>query len=248
MHDEERPESTEDRHLGDRRRSIGSDTTRRLILFLFGVPAFFALLMFAPAGTLSWARGWLFIALFLLLETLVVLYVWRTNPELLDARSRRHKGTKKWDKVLLCLFGPSILAIFPVAALDDGRLHWFPLSNWVCAVGYALLAIGMFISAWAGSVNKFAEPTVRIQTDRGHKVIDTGPYAVVRHPVYLGGLLIALSIPLALGSFWALVPAGAGCLVLVVRIVLEERTLRQELEGYKGYMSRVRYRLITGIW
>ena len=227
---------------------MGADTTRRVILLIFGIPAFFALFMFVPAGTLTWARGLLFIAVFLLLEILVVLHVWRTNPELLDARSRRHKGTKPWDKIVMCLFGPSIMAIFPVAALDDGRFHWLPVPDWVCGVGYALLAIGMFISAWAGSVNKFAEPKVRIQTDRGHKVIDTGPYAIVRHPGYVAAFLWSSGIALALGSLWALIPAAVASLVLVVRTQLEDRTLQNELEGYKDYTERVRYRLIPGLW
>jgi protein-S-isoprenylcysteine O-methyltransferase Ste14 len=89
---------------------------------------------------------------------------------------------------------------------------------------------------------------VRIQTERGHKVIDTGPYAIVRHPLYAGALLMCAGIPLALGSFWALIPAAAGALVLVVRTVLEDRTLQAELEGYKEYTGRVRYRLIPGVW
>jgi protein-S-isoprenylcysteine O-methyltransferase Ste14 len=97
-------------------------------------------------------------------------------------------------------------------------------------------------------VNKFAEPTVRIQTERGQKVIDTGPYAIVRHPLYLGGVILFTGIPLALGSFWALIPTAVGTLVLVVRTVLEDRTLREELEGYKEYAGRVRYRLIPGVW
>jgi len=225
-----------------------ADPTRRVILFLFGLPAFFALFMFVPAGTLTWARGWLFIAVFFLLETLVVLYVWRTNPELLDARSRRHTGTKRWDKVLLCFFGPSIMAIFPVAALDDGRFHWLPLPHWACAAGYALLAIGMFISAWVGSVNKFAEPTVRIQRDRGHKVIDIGPYAIVRHPGYAAAFFWFSGAALALGSLWALAPAAVASVLLVVRTQLEDRTLQNELEGYKEYAERVRFRLIPKIW
>jgi protein-S-isoprenylcysteine O-methyltransferase Ste14 len=115
-------------------------------------------------------------------------------------------------------------------------------------VGYALLAIGMFISAWAGSVNKFAEPTVRIQTDRGHKVIDTGPYAIVRHPGYVAAFFLFSGIALALGSLWALIPAAVASLLLVVRTQLEDRTLQNELEGYKEYAKRVGYRLIPGIW
>ena len=97
------------------------------------------------------------------------------------------------------------------------------------------------------SVNKFAEITVRIQTERGHKVVDTGPYAIVRHPFYVASFWLA-GIPLSLGSYWALIPAAITVLVVVVRTALEDRTLQSELPGYKEYAARVRYRLIPGVW
>ena len=220
----------------------------RAIVSLGAFLGFVGAAVFLPAGDLWWPNGWTLLLVLAALTAPSVLYLRRTNPDIFIARSKIHAGTKSWDKVLLTFLLLSLGAEFPVAALDAGRFHWSSVPLWLMALGYALLSAGYAISIWAYRVNKFAEPGVRIQKERAQTVIDTGPYAVVRHPVYLGGLLIALSIPLALGSFWALVPAGAGCLVLVVRIVLEERTLRQELEGYKGYMSRVRYRLITGIW
>jgi protein-S-isoprenylcysteine O-methyltransferase Ste14 len=101
---------------------------------------------------------------------------------------------------------------------------------------------------WAESVNRFFEPTVRIQTDRGHRVIDTGPYALARHPGYVAACLLCLGMPLSLGSFWALIPAVLSCLLLVVRTVMGDRTLRDELTGYEEYTQRVRYRLIPGVW
>ena len=97
-------------------------------------------------------------------------------------------------------------------------------------------------------MNKFFEPLVRIQTDRGHRVIDTGPYAIVRHPGYVLGYPLFLGMPLALGSFWALIPAALLCPLLVTRTVWEDRTLREELPGYKEYAQRVRYRLVPGVW
>jgi protein-S-isoprenylcysteine O-methyltransferase Ste14 len=141
-----------------------------------------------------------------------------------------------------------MLATLIVAALDDGRFHWLPLPWWVCVLGYALLIIGMLGVTWAESVNKFFERTVRIQTDRGHHVIDSGPYAIVRHPGYVFISILLVSTPLALGSLWALIPAVLACLVLIVRTVLEDRTLREELAGYEKYAQRVRYRLIPGVW
>ena len=106
----------------------------------------------------------------------------------------------------------------------------------------------VFLSTWVYSVNKFAEPGVRIQTERGHKVIETGPYAIVRHPLYLASLFLIGGIPLTLGSFWALIPVAVGTMVLLVRTALEDRMLHRELDGYKEYASRVRYRLIPGVW
>ena len=142
----------------------------------------------------------------------------------------------------------AMIAVPIVAALDDGRYHWLPVPWWVCVLGYAPLIIGMVGLTWAESVNKFFEPSVRIQTDRGHKVIDTGPYAIVRHPGYAFGFLLFLGMPLALGSLWALIPAILLCPLLVLRTVWEDRTLRDELPGYEEYARRVRFRLLPGIW
>ncbi len=170
------------------------------------------------------------------------------NPEVLIARSRIHKGTKRWDKILLCFFFPIMGAIVVVASLDDGRFHWSGLSRWVCAAGYALLLVGVTITTWAEAVNKFFEPTVRIQSERGHTVIDTGPYAFVRHPGYVGGFFMAMGTALALGSLWALLPAGLSCLLLILRTQWEDQTLQAELTGYKEYTERVRSKLIPGVW
>jgi protein-S-isoprenylcysteine O-methyltransferase Ste14 len=148
---------------------------------------------------------------------------------------------------MACLF-LSLLAVFPVAALDDGRFHWSCVPTWLVGVGYVLFSAGFILSAWAEAVNKFAEPGVRIQTDRGHNVVDTGPYAIVRHPMYLSAFSLFFGTALALGSFWALIPAAVVALVLVVRTALEDRTLQDELTGYREYAGRVRYKLIPGIW
>ena len=109
-----------------------------------------------------------------------------------------------------------------VAALDSGR-HWSPVPWWVCAIGYALFLLGLDIVTWAGALNKFFETTVRIQTDRGHKVIDAGPYAVVRHPGYVGFMLFFVGSALCLGSLWALIPAGLASGLLVLRTRSSER-------------------------
>ena len=119
--------------------------------------------------------------MFTLQIVVMALYIWRKNPELFVARSKMQKGTKGWDRVLFYVLQALILAIFPVAGLD----HWSAAPLWVIVLGYVLLTVGMAGTAWVMSVNKFAEMSVRIQTERGHQVVDTGPYAFVRHPFYV---------------------------------------------------------------
>jgi protein-S-isoprenylcysteine O-methyltransferase Ste14 len=213
-----------------------------IFLLLLGVA------LFLPAGTLRWAKGWLFLLVFLALTILAVVYLWRTNPDIFVARSRIQPGTKTWDKVLLAILLPSFAALFVVAGFDAGRGHWSRMPLGLVVLGYVLLTAGFLLSIWAERVNKFAEPGVRIQRERGQTVIDTGPYALVRHPLYLGGLLMCAGIPLTLGSFWALIPAAVGTVVIIVRTVLEDRMLHDELPGYQDYTRRVPYRLLPRIW
>jgi len=220
---------------------------RRLILSLLGVPVFFAVFMFLP-GTWVWERAWLFLLMLLITGPVAAWCIWRVNPDLFAARINLHRGTKPWDKVLMSFLIPMILAIFPVAALDDGRFHWFPVPWWVCCVGYVLFLVGGGIVTWAEAVNKFFEPTVRLQMDRGQKAIDTGPYAIVRHPGYVGGSLLFVGFALCLGSLWALIPAGLASGLLILRTRLEDQTLQAELPGYKEYTQRVCYKLIPGVW
>ncbi len=219
---------------------------RRLILS--SVVFFIVLLvaMFLPAGDIRWEKGWLFLLVYLVLIVLGVVYLWRVNPDIFVARSKIQEGTKGWDKVLVSILLLAHMAEFPVAALDDGRFRWSGVSLWVVILGYVLLCVGFFVIAWVEKVNKFAEPGVRVHAEQ--KVIDTGPYTLVRHPMYAGAVPFFVGIALALGSYWALVPAAIATMLLVVRTVMEDRTLHEELAGYKEYAARVRYRLIPGIW
>ncbi len=227
---------------------ISTGLLLRAILALGSFLLVLAVGLFLPAGDIRWAKGWLFLLVFLGLMAAAIAYLWRTNPDIFVARGRIRPGTKRWDKVLVLFLLLSFLSIFPVAGLDAGRFHWSGVPLGLVVLGYVLLCWGFSLSTWVYRVNKFAEPTVRIQTERGHKVIDTGPYTIVRHPLYSGALLMYAGTPLALGSFWAVIPAAVCALTLVVRTVLEDRTLREELEGYKEYTGRVHYRLIPGIW
>jgi protein-S-isoprenylcysteine O-methyltransferase Ste14 len=211
----------------------------RLRPFLFLLAA----VMFVPVGV-GWWQGWLFLAVFALQIVLLALYIWRTNPEVFVARSKMQKGTKGWDRVLFYLLQALILAIFPAAGLD----HWSAAPVWVIVLGYVMLSVGMAGTAWVMRVNKFAEMSVRVQTERGHQVVDTGPYAFVRHPFYVAAFPLFGGMPLALGSYWALIPAAMTAIALVVRTAWEDRTLQNELPGYREYAGRVRYRLLPGVW
>lgn len=219
---------------------------RRLLLSAGAFIILLALALFLPAG-IRWWQGWLFLVIFVFQMALASVYLWHRNPEIFVARSRIHRGTKSWDKLIILFLMLSLAAIFLVAALDH-RYHWSSVPAWLIAAGYVLLTVGMAGSVWAEAVNKFAEPGVRIQTERGHRVVDTGPYAVVRHPLYVAAFFLFAGIPLALGSFRALIPAFVASAVLVVRTAFEDHMLQNELEGYKEYAGRVRYKLIPGLW
>ncbi|MGC8640620.1 MAG: methyltransferase family protein [Isosphaeraceae bacterium] len=221
---------------------------RRLLISLGGICAYLILGMLLPAGTWKWPRGWLSLGVMVGSSVLAMIYLSRVNPEIIAARVNRHAGTKRWDKILLAFFFPAVMAIPVVAALDDGRFHWLYVPWLYCVLGYVLLLAGMAGLTWAESVNRFFEPTVRIQSDRGHNVVDTGPYTLIRHPGYVSACSLFIGLALALGSLWALVPALSACALLVVRTVLEDRMLYRELPGYEEYARRVRYRLVPGVW
>jgi protein-S-isoprenylcysteine O-methyltransferase Ste14 len=196
----------------------------------------------------AWERGRLFAVVLIATMVLVAIILLLVNPEIYVARSRFRRDTKGWDKVLLPFLLSALLASYLVAAFDDGRFHWFPVPWWVVGVGYFLFLVGFALIGWAEAVNKFFEPTVRIQTDRGHRVIDTGPYAIVRHPGYMAAILVFIGVPLCLGSLWALIPAGISSALLILRTQWEDQTLQAELPGYKEYTKRVRWKLIPGVW
>ena len=221
---------------------------RRLFLNLGLSLLLIVLCLFLPAGTWAWFRGWLFLLVLVVASVVGTLYLRRVNPEVIAARINRREGTRRRDRNLGVIFLTTVMAIPILAALDDGRFHWLPVPWWVCLIGYTFLIAGLAGMTWAQAVNRFFEASVRIQTERGHTVIDTGPYAVVRHPGYAAGYLVFVGMPLALGSLWALVPVILLCPLLVLRTVWEDQMLREELAGYEEYARRVRYRLVPGIW
>jgi protein-S-isoprenylcysteine O-methyltransferase Ste14 len=219
---------------------------RRATLSSVGFLLVLAAILFLPAGV-GWRRGWVFFVTFILLATLSAAFVWRRNPEVFAARSTIHKGTESWDKPLLAVILMSFFAVFVIASFD-ARYHWSSVPTRLVVLGYVLFVLGFVLSTWVYAVNKYAEPSVRIQLDRGQKVVDNGPYAFVRHPLYLFSIVMIAGIVLALGSYWAFIPFALGFLDIVVRTVLEDRLLHNKLEGYRDYATRVRYKLLPGVW
>ena len=205
------------------------------------------LLLFVPAGTLNWPFAWWFVAAFLICTLIAVAIIWRLNPEIFVARSRIQPGTKAWDYIFITLAIGGFALVLPVAALDF-RFGWSAMPGWVIWLGYLLFLLAYAGSIWPVAVNRHFEPGVRIQDDRGQTVIDTGPYAIVRHPGYIAGSLLAWGMALMLASWWALLPALLATLALAVRTIFEERTLRAELSGYTEYTQRVKFRWVPGLW
>lgn len=202
--------------------------------------------LFIPAGRWDYWDGWVYFFLFVY----VYLFNWIFIPSgLIQERFKPGPGTKKWDYVFHVVHLPVAYTIPLVAALDGARYHWtpeFPL--WLRILAFAVIFWGYSLEILSLWTNQFFSSAVRIQKDRGHVVIDKGPYAFVRHPGYIASILSALCIAISLNSLWALIPAGLYAFLFIARTALEDSTLRKELPGYTDYATRVKYRLIPGIW
>jgi protein-S-isoprenylcysteine O-methyltransferase Ste14 len=202
----------------------------------------------AGAGRLDLWPGFAY-AGFIFAGGLAAVWLMRSaSPELLKERSSMHAGTKKWDIPLafwIALGGP--LSTCALAGLD-ARFHGVRAADWTVLAGFLLGAAGVGIMLAAMAANRFFSTVVRIQTDRGHTVVDTGPYAFVRHPGYVGMFLTTIGAPLILASTWAWWPSAISVAVLLARTALEDGTLRRELPGYEAFTTQTRSRLIPGIW
>ncbi len=222
----------------------------KLLLSMAGGICTIGVIVFWPAGTLDWPAGWAYLGIITAYYGITLVYLNRVNPEVIVHRMRfgGGAGTKRWDIVWLIVFSPLFIAVYVVAGLDAVRYEWSAMPGWLWPLGLALFVSGAWLFTWSMGVNPYFEKTVRIQTERGHRVIDTGPYAYVRHPGYVGLFGWTLGTPLLLGSWCALGPAVLASIATIVRTALEDRTLRAELAGYEAYAARVRYRLVPGIW
>lgn len=199
----------------------------------------------------SWWQAWVFSLLVLVAGVGGRAWAERRHPGLQADRLRFGRGqqVKRWDRVLAPLMGFSVLYLLVIVGGLDHRYGWTtPFPPWVNVISLLLCASGYGFGAWALAENRFFTSTVRIQTERGHQVCDSGPYRFVRHPGYAGTLLSVVAIPLALDTLWTFVAAAFALVVSVVRTALEDRTLMEELPGYPEYARRVPYRLFPGLW
>jgi protein-S-isoprenylcysteine O-methyltransferase Ste14 len=224
---------------------------RKLILGFVWNFATFAAMLFLPAGTIHWWRAWVLMAVVLALTTTTMVAVLRTREGLLKERFKGliQKGQPWIDRVIVLSFVVAYGASIAFIPLDVFHYHLLPKPNVsVSSLGMALVILGWLIITLVFRENAFAAPVVRHQAERDHKVVDTGVYAIVRHPMYAGIFLFNVGMALWLESYAAAIATLVPISVLALRILFEERFLRRELAGYEDYTRRVRYRLVPFVW
>ena len=220
--------------------------TIRLVLWL----AFMAVLLFWPAGTFDWRSGWVFLGEMAIGAAAVSLWLLRHDPELLRERlgSPIQKKQVFWDKVLMAIVLVAFYGWMVLMGLDAKRWGWSHVPLWLNGTGAILIAACFFIAWLTFRENPFAVRVVKTQTERKQTIIVTGPYRFVRHPMYAGALLYFIGLPLLLGSWLGLACLPVLVWVLMLRILIEELTLRKQFPEYSAYASRVRARLVPFIW
>jgi len=212
---------------------------------------FIPLILLVCGGDFGWWQAWGYSLLFVFAGIGGRIWAERRHPGLIAERQNMEKAqsAKAWDKVLAPLMALSTTFPIVIVAGLEHRFAWsfvFPL--WLIVLGFVLITLGYAFAVWALIENRFFSSVVRIQVERGHAVCDSGPYRIVRHPGYAGNTLALLGIVLALSSMWTLIPAAVALIIAVIRTVLEDQTLQDELPGYRDYAQRVRYRLIPGVY
>lgn len=209
-----------------------------------GISAIYALLLFGTAGRIDLPLYWVYLIIIGLASVVGFSVI---DPQLMRERSRSGPGGKDYLTVYL---GKSVLtAHLVLSALDVGRFHFSDaIPVWGQVVGLLILSVGLILTIASMAVNRYFSSVVRIQKERGHQLISTGLYASVRHPGYTGILMLSAGSGLSLGSWWGCVPSGVFMLMIVRRLLIEDRFLHEEMEGYVPYAKRVRYRLVPGVW
>lgn len=209
-----------------------------------------AVLLLWPAGNWLWREAWAFLIIFTLGSILFCTWLWSHDPALLESRLGylAQKGQSRWDKVFMGFIVVGWNVWLVLMALDAQRWHTSHMPSWLEVVGALLIVAGFAATVPVFRANSFAAPVVRVQEERGQHVIDTGPYAIVRHPMYAAGLLYLFGIPLLLGSWYGLIGTAMIFIGIAWRASKEEKLLQRDLAGYDAYMTRVRWRLLPYVW
>ncbi len=213
---------------------------------------FFAVALLWPAGTLDWWEAWAVILIWSVYGIALTVYLLRHDPALLAERLKFFpisKEQKSWDKVIMLLFFVAAIGLYVVPGFDVVRYGWSePLPLWMRWFAI-IIHVPCFVAlGWVMRENTFLAQVVKIDKAREHKVITTGPYAIVRHPMYTIAILLLFAMPVALGSRYGLLLSSLLGLMLIVRTYFEDRVLQAELEGYSEYAKKTRYRLLPGVW
>ncbi len=215
----------------------------------FAVMTLWLALCFLGAGRINWIAGWICAGVYAVAMMVAGAVVTRSNPALMDARMDwRHHPMTKFDKIILAFYLPLTFLQPFVGGLDAGRFHWLLVPPIALIPGVLLFVAAMGLVVWTMTMNPFAESTVRIQAERGHHVVTGGPYRFVRHPMYLGMVLMYPATALMLGSGWAMVVAGVMAVLLIWRTAQEDIFLTRELSGYREFTTYTRFRLVPGLW
>ncbi len=222
-------------------------TIPKLLVFGLVELVVFGLMLFFPAGTFNYWQAWVFLVVVALSAWIPSIYLLRTNPVALQRRMRGGPTaeTRMAQKVVIAGLYLSLAAMVVVSALDH-RFGWSPVPTAICLVGDVLVAVGLGVAMLVVIQNSYAAATVRVEA--GQKLVSTGLYGLVRHPMYTGNVIMMVGIPLALGSYWGLVFVIPGLIVLVLRIRDEEKLLQEELAGYREYTQKIRYHLVPCMW
>lgn len=212
----------------------------------------FAMAILWPAGTWQWWEAWVMIVMWTIYGVVTTHYLLRHDPALLAERLKflpLHKEQKDWDKVLMSLFFIAGIGLYLIPGFDVVRYEWSePLPEWMRILAMLIHLPCFLLLGWVMRENTYLSQVVKIDKDRDHKVVTSGPYALVRHPMYTVVIVLLFALPVALGSRFALILAAFLTLLLVIRTYCEDRTLHEELKGYPEYAKQTRYRLIPGIW
>lgn len=216
----------------------------RIIYFI----AVFMALLFLPAGTLNWPEAWIFITLYFVIVLFFFLWMRIKDPGLYKERTSRNINTKPFDRVILAVYSAVLAGMMVLIGFDAVRFRWSHVPVLIKIAAFAGFIPVSFVFFAVISHNSFLSQTVRIQSERGHRVCTSGPYRIVRHPMYVAIIWFVFLVPLALGSYFGLIGSMLVAALFILRTALEDKTLQAELTGYKQYSEKVRYRLIPGIW